>query len=182
MIDTLRHSAGRAGWRLALAGVLLIGSPSSVVPAQAGYPEAVLAYDRGEYETALSEFHTLAQRGHADAEFMLGAMHFYGKGVPRDDVLAAIWFYKAATKGNPMGQLAFGSLHIRGLGVQQDLVKAYVWLSLAARRDIPGLSRQAATLRDEAARLMGPNELDRARAEAEDWRPSRSGLSPSSVE
>jgi len=149
----------------------------AAAPAEAGYNEAVLAYDGGRYAQALAEFRTLAERGHPDSEFMLGAMYFHGKGVPRDDALAAIWFYKSASKGNPMGQLAFGSLHIRGIGVRQDLVKAYTWLSLAAERGVPQLSRQAAELRDQAARLLRPDELRRAQALVADWEPRRSGLS-----
>ena len=149
----------------------------AAAPAAAGYTEAVLAYDRGAYREALDGFRALARRGDPSSEFMLGAMYFYGKGVPRDDALAAIWFFKAATKGNPMGQLAFGSLHIRGIGVSQDLMKAYKWLSLAADRGIPGLSQQASQLRDDAARLMRPDEIAAARRSVAEWQPRRSGVS-----
>ncbi len=75
----------------------------------------------GKFNPAHREFLSLAERGHAGAEFMLGAMRFYGKGVQRNDALAAVWFHKSAIKGNPSGQLAFGSLHIRGLGVKGRL-------------------------------------------------------------
>lgn len=160
--------------RLLLAGAVLLLAMAS---AEAGYNEGVLAYDGGRYDQALDEFKTLAERGDPDAEFMLGTMYFYGKGVRRNDAVAAIWFYKAASKGNPLGQLAFGSLHIRGIGVRQDLVKAYAWLELAAARRIPQVSDQAARLRDQAARLMRPDEVAQARQVAADWRPRRSGLS-----
>ena len=145
-------------------------------PAWAGYDQAVLAYDQGRFGEAFAEFRQLADRGDRAAEFMLGAMHFYGKGVPRDDAAAAIWFHKAALKGDANAQLAFGSLHIRGLGVRQDLVKAYMWLSVSADRGAPGLQQQAAALREEAARLMRSEEVERARRLAAAWRPQRSGL------
>ncbi len=145
-------------------------------PARADFNGAVVAYDHGKFDPARSEFQHLAQRGHAGAEFMLGAMYFYGKGVQRNDAIAAIWFHKAAIKGNPSGQLAFGSLHIRGLGVRQDLVKAYGWLTVAANHAIPGLQQQALALRDEAARLMQPGEVADAKRWASGFEAKTAGL------
>ena len=98
-------------------------------PAYADFKNAVVAYDRGQFDSALHEFRAMAETGHAGAEFMLGAIYFYGKGVQPDHTIAAIWFHKSAIKGNASAQLAFGSLHIRGLGVQQDLIEAYRWLT-----------------------------------------------------
>ncbi len=145
-------------------------------PARADFANAVVAYDQGSFTPARSEFLGLAQRGHAGAEFMLGAMYFYGKGVQRNDAIAAIWFHKAAIKGNPSGQLAFGSLHIRGLGVRQNLVTAYSWLTVAAHHAIPGLQQQAIALRHEAARLMQPDEIADAQRWARNFTAKASGL------
>ena len=145
-------------------------------PARADFANAVVAYDQGSFSPARREFLGLAQRGHAGAEFMLGAMYFYGKGVPRNDAIAAIWFHKAAIKGDASGQLAFGSLHIRGLGVRQNLVKAFSWLTVAANHAIPGLQQQAITLRDEAARLMKPDEIADAKRWASSFKAEASGL------
>ena len=83
-------------------------------PAWAGYEEGVMAYESGNYRVAYEEFSALSAGGHAGAEFMLGAMYFYGKGKPRDNALAAAWFHKSANKGNVAAQLAYGSLHTRG--------------------------------------------------------------------
>ena len=135
----------------------------SAMPARADFARAVLDYDGGRFDRARGEFRLLAERGHPGAEFMLGAMYFYGKGVRRDDQIAAVWFHKSAIKGNASGQLAFGSLHIRGLGVRQDLVKAYAWLTVASNHGIAGLQQQAVALRDEAAHLMRPDEIADAR-------------------
>lgn len=159
--------------RLALALLLLVS-----LTAQTGrdYEQAVVAYDQGQYPLALAGFSALAERGHPGAEFMLGAMYFYGKGVPKNDKFAAIWFQKAAVKGNPNGQLAFGSLYIRGVGVQQDLIRAYAWLTIASTANIAGLRQQAISLRDEASRLMQPDDIARAREIAADYQPRAAGL------
>jgi TPR repeat protein len=160
-----------------LAAALIWAAPALSAPQQDAYERAVLAYDNGRYAEALKEFHQLAERGHTGAEFMLGAMHFQGRGIRRDEKAAAIWFRKAADKGDANAQLAFGSLHIRGLGVPQDLVKAYAWLTLASERGTGHVLERAKALREEAARLMRPEEIERARKAAADFKPGRSGLS-----
>lgn len=151
-----------------LASVICLLFLAILIPprmAHADFNKAVIAYDMGKFRVARENFLILAEKGHAGAEFMLGVMRFYGRGVQANDALAAIWFYKSAIKGNPTGQLAIGSLHIRGLGVRQDLVKAYGWLSLAANQTIPELKQKAIALRDETANLMNLDEI----ADAQSW-------------
>ena len=139
--------------------------------ARADYDAAILSYESGRYNVALEEFTLLGERGDSRAEFMLGAMYFHGKGVLQNDSFAAIWFHKSAIQGHSGAQLAYGSLHIRGVGVTQDLVRAYMWLSLASDSDVRGLKQQAILLRDDAAKLMSPEQIRDARAEAENWEP-----------
>lgn len=162
-------------WKAAIALALLLGLAAT--PARADYRSGALAYEAGRYDEALAEFMPLTAAGDSAAEFMVGVMYFYGKGVRRDDSLAAIWFYKAARKGNASAQLAFGSLHIRGAGVRRDLVTAYMWLTLAVESGVAGLRQQAVILRDDASRLMTRPERERARALANDFEPGRAGIS-----
>lgn len=161
---------------LSAVAVILFGLLSTA-PANAGYREAVTAYDAGNYRVALAELGKLAERGHANAEFLLGAMYFYGNGVAQDNAVAAIWFHKAAIKGDPNGQLAFGSLHIRGIGVRQDLVEAYSWLTLAADNGMQSLRQQAVLLREQAAKLMTHEDIVAAQKSAGAFQPRRAGLS-----
>lgn len=157
--------------------MLIVGGSGAADTHAAGYEAGVMAYERGAYPEALKEFRALAAHGKAPAEFMLGAMYFYGKGVKSSDALAAIWFQRAAAKGDSNAQLAFGSLHINGLGVRQDLVKAYMWLSVASDSEAQGVRRQAILLRDEAAALMTADEIEEARRRADAWAPTRAGFS-----
>ena len=160
---------------LLLCLTMLAGWPAAAT-AQANYEAGVIAYESGEYARALKEFRPLAAQGVSDAEFMLGAMYFYGNGVVRNDAFAAIWFHRAAQQGNAKAQLAFGSLHIRGLGVRQDLVKAYMWLSLAADSEVSGLMQQAILLRSDAAWLMTREEIETAQRRLEAWTPRPAGF------
>ena len=115
-------------------------------PAWAGWDEAVAAYQRGDYATALREWRPLAEQGHADAQFNLGLMYSKGKGVPQDDTLAAKWYRKAAEQGQVQAQLALAGWHARCGGnigplcrlrmgsPNLDYTEAAKWYRLAAEQ------------------------------------------------
>jgi TPR repeat protein len=68
------------------------------------FEDASAAFNRGDYETAARLFHPLAEQGDAAAQYNLGVMYGKGQGVPRDDVLAYMWFNLAAAQGDPNGK------------------------------------------------------------------------------
>jgi len=158
--------------------IALTGLALSVMPtlSHAGYSEGVEAYESGRFDSAVSEFQSLVEKGHAGAEFMTGVMYFQGRGFVQNRKLAAIWFHKAAIKGHAGAQLAFGSVHIRGVGVYQDLIQAYKWLTLAADSKVPGLQQQATMLRGDAEKLMSPEDIGNALSAARGFSPVKAGL------
>jgi TPR repeat protein len=166
----------RLGGLARLLVAAIVGLAGAAGPARADFESGVAAYDSGDYSSAIAEFRRESERGQAASEFMLGVMYFYGKGVMRDDGIAAVWFHKAAGKGYAGAQLAYGSLHIRGVGVRRDPFAAYFWLTLAGESGIPGLQQQATVLRDDAARGLTPSEIERAQRKAGRWKPTRAGL------
>ena len=90
----LERSTG-AGKRLMPAAVALL----IVVTACQACPDfmaGVVAYERGDYTTALTEFRPWAQQGDADAQFYLGQMYSEGRGVPQDDAGAVRWYRLAS--------------------------------------------------------------------------------------
>src|SRR3989442_14870313 len=80
-------------------------------PSMAGLAEGVAAYKQGDFATAVHEFLPLAEHGHAEAQFYLGAMYSKGWGVPQDDTAAAQWYRRAAPRGR-----AGGAGELRGGG------------------------------------------------------------------
>ena len=156
-----------------VAVILLNALP---VTARAGFDEATSAYSSGQFEKALREFRILAESGHKQAEFMLGVMYFQGRSVVQNQAIAAVWFHKTALKGHNGAQLAFGSIHIRGVGVYQNLHQAYKWLSLASNSSSSDIGESAKNLLQEAARLMTPEEIETAKASAQNFTPVKSGL------
>ena len=61
-----------------------------------------------------------AEQGNADAQFNLGFMYEYGKGVPQDYQQAAKWYKLAANQGHAYGQYNLGLMYVQGDGVPQD--------------------------------------------------------------
>ncbi|WP_210756774.1 SEL1-like repeat protein [Caldichromatium japonicum] len=78
--------------------VLIIALATSPA-AQAGFDEGLAAAQRGDYATALREWHPLAEQGFALAQYNLGVMYRDGLSVPEDKVLAyALFNLSAANK------------------------------------------------------------------------------------
>jgi len=102
-------------------------------PVYAGsYEDGVTAYDKGDYATAAREYRKAAEQGHADAQYILGVMYNFGKGVPENYTEAIKWYRKAAEQGHADAQHNVGIMYYLGLGVPQDDAKAIKWFRKAA--------------------------------------------------
>ena len=95
------------------------------VPAQT-FDEAVAAYERGDFATALRGFRSYAEQGDASAQFNLGLMYDNGEGVPENDAEALRWFRLAAEQGHALAQSNLGLMYAIGEGITEDTVNAYV--------------------------------------------------------
>ena len=95
-----------------------------------GFEAANKAYGRGEYEFALREYSRLAESGHAEAQYRLGEMHYYGKGVPKDHTRANQWFACAAEQGHVHAQLRLGAYY----SALEDHAQAIKWLTPVAEQ------------------------------------------------
>ncbi|MCY4593156.1 MAG: tyrosine-type recombinase/integrase [Alphaproteobacteria bacterium] len=96
--------------------------------------EALTAFKRGDYATALRGFRTLAEQGDAIAQLGLGGMYSVGKGVPQDDVEAVRWYRRAAEQGDATAQYALGYMYDKGKGVPRDFAEAARWWRLSAEQ------------------------------------------------
>jgi len=147
-----------------IIGSVALGLWASAPLGWAGPAQGVAAYKQGDFATAVHEFVPLAEHGHAEAQFYLGAMYSKGWGVPQDDT--------AAAQGLAEAQFNLGWMYIRGVGVPQDLVEAYRWLDLAATRFPSGESHDKAVhARDTVAAQLTPAQLAQAQALVSQWHP-----------
>ena len=71
---------------ICLTLALLLGSMG--ISWSADFQKGFDAADKGDFATALKEWKPLAEQGDADAQFNLGWMYDYGKGVPQNDKTA----------------------------------------------------------------------------------------------
>lgn len=103
-------------------------------PAFASFDAGLAAYQAGNYAQALEQWRPLAEQGDAKAQYHLGLMYFYGKGLPQDFLRATDWYRKAAEQGESNAQYELGMAYAKDLGVDRDYVKAISWCRLAAEK------------------------------------------------
>ena len=136
-------------------------------PTWADFDEGVAAYNRGNYETAIREFRSLAEQGDSIAQFNLGIMYKNGQGVSRDYTEALKWYDKAAKQGDARAQYVLGRMYDNGQGVTQSYVQAHMWYSLAAAKG--SYAAAAAKNRDYVAANMTPDDVSKAQRMACEW-------------
>ncbi|MBT5086993.1 MAG: sel1 repeat family protein, partial [Deltaproteobacteria bacterium] len=90
------------------------------------------AHLRGDFSAAIKAWGPLAAQGDAAAQFNIGNLFDFGKGVREDNVQAAYWYNKSAEQDNVNAQYALGWMYENGEGVKKDLVKALLWYKKAA--------------------------------------------------
>ena len=114
------------------AALLSLTLPSSV--AAQDYHRGYRAYSEGDYETALNEWHPLAEQGNASAQTNLGIMYQHGRGVEQNEAEAVRWYLPAAEQGNALAQTNLGIMYERGRGVEQNEAEAVRWYLPAAEQ------------------------------------------------
>lgn len=120
-----------------IVGFLAVPTVSAPMDLEAGK----LAYDQGNYATALKELKPLAEQGNAEAHALLGMMYNLGRGVPLDIGQAEKWYKAAADQGNAEGECHLGAMYLirdtpQGLkllhlSAEQGFPDAYLMLGLA---------------------------------------------------
>ena len=98
--------------RLLLFAVATASCGSSL----AGVNEGVAALLKEDYATALKEFRPLAAGGDAEAQYRLGRMYEFGRGIAADMPQAMIWLRKSAAQENASAQTELGAIYASGFG------------------------------------------------------------------
>jgi TPR repeat protein len=126
------------------------------------FDDAIAAYDRGDYATAVRLCRPLAEQGDAQAQNALGAMYYNGKGVAQSFKEAVKWYRLSAAQGFLGAQLNLGAMYYEGEGVTEDFGRAHMWLSIAAAQG----ETSAVKMRDAVAKEMTAQQLAEAQAMA----------------
>jgi uncharacterized protein len=100
--------------------------------AAAPFEEGVDAYYKGDYAAAVRLLRSPADKGNAEAQFLLGDMYSKGDGAPQNLAEAIKWHRKAADQGHPEAQFRLGFIYVEGVGVSQDYAEGVSWYRKAA--------------------------------------------------
>ena len=103
------------------------------------FKDGTTAYDRGEYAAAAQLLRSPADKGKADAQFLLGDMYSKGDGVPQNLADATKWYHKAADQGLAEAQFRLGFIYVEGLGVPQDYAEGVSWYLRLPTKAMPML-------------------------------------------
>ena len=102
--------------------VVILGLPLVVLPGSKGltpdtdFKQGLTAFEQGDYATAARIWGPVAERGNARAQYYLGAMYAYGKGVSRDYQKALAWYSRAAEQGDVASQYNLAQMYRTGRG------------------------------------------------------------------
>lgn len=136
---------------------------------------------RDDYATALAELRPLAEQGIADAQYDLANLYRDGRGVPRDNEQAAVWYQRAAAGGSwsaafDLGMLYWGQILATEAkegkpseAPHDALIRVHMWLGIAAATENVGCVEIGAPLRDAAAQSMTVEQIARSQQLTGAW-------------
>ena len=120
--------------KIPIGSILILAFLAFTAGAKADLQAGIDAYNSGNYPVALTEFTSLAEKGNAEAQFILGVIYVEGKIVPQDYKVAMLWYRKAAEQGDARAQNSLGAMYGKGLGVPLDYQTAMLWYRKAAEQ------------------------------------------------
>ncbi len=82
------------------------------------------------------DYQKAAEQGDVNAQSILGAMYYEGKGVQKNYAKAFEWFEKAAKQGDADAQNILGLRYYNGEGVPKDYTKAFEWFEKQSSKDM----------------------------------------------
>ena len=129
-------------------------------------------------EEAVTWLRRAAERGHADAQRLLGGHYASGYGVAQDDTEAVGWLRKAAEQGNAAAQFELGEMFAVGRGVPQDDMQAAVWMCRAGEcgddllryKLVDRYEKASATAREAMDRVMSSEQRAKVQKQLREWR------------
>ncbi|MEO2268439.1 tetratricopeptide repeat protein [Pseudoalteromonas sp. YIC-656] len=105
-------------------------------PAHAGLEEGIAAANIGDFETALTEFQYLADKGFAPGLYELGQMYENGLGVAKNQHKAAELYQQAVDKKYADAMFSLAVMYQEGRGVKLDLQRAVELFEGAANKGL----------------------------------------------
>jgi TPR repeat protein len=96
------------------------------------FDEGLAAYNKSDYQKALSIWRPLAEQGRGDAEYGIARMYYNGFGVPRDREEALKRIRRALDHDCTEANIGLGNLYREGKVVPQNFPKALALFQIVA--------------------------------------------------
>jgi hypothetical protein len=128
------------------------------------------AFDEGNYEKAMSEWQSAADKGDPEGEFGLGSLYEQGLGgLAQDYKRAEYWYSKAASQGNTEALYRLALIWAAGdARLSPNLVEAYKWAVLAAKsKGVWGTA--GVDLESQLDNILSSSEREDGKARAAKW-------------
>jgi len=142
-IETVEIDVRKTPAKTPAGDIVSSGSSSSTKARQLS--SGINAYYKGDYNTAFTNLHPLAEANSPRAQFRLGIMYYQGRTVVKNEDLARQWIARAlpailrsAQKGQAWAQADLGTAYELGIGVKQDLTRAASLYQKAAKQGYAG--------------------------------------------
>ena len=100
---------------------------SRLEPSETNFEKAKIAADSGDYSLAKKLYEESAKLGFAAAEYEIGELYYYGRGVKQDYVKSFEWYQRAAQKNYAIALNDIGAAYESGKGVKIDGKEAVSW-------------------------------------------------------
>lgn len=111
-----------------------------------GKDAAYIAFEQGQYLTALKLASERAKNDDPQAHTLLGRLYARGLGVPRDELKAAQYYRRGAQLGDTEAMFAFGVILAAGTSIKKDPEGAAQMFEQAAKRGHPAAHYNLALL------------------------------------
>lgn len=96
--------------------------------------QAIVLYDKKDFQAALNAFRQADEAGHFKAKRYLGLMYLNGLGVGKNENRAFDYFKQASENGDITSQYWLAYCYENGIGTKSDLNQAIVWYQKSAQR------------------------------------------------
>ena len=89
-----------------------------------------------------------AEKGNAEAQYLLGGAYYFGDGVSVDNDNAYEWFKKSAEQNNSDAQYYLGMIYKYGDGTSLNDKQAFFWFKKSAEQNDPAAQYELANIYD----------------------------------
>lgn len=113
----------------ALVLVALVLSVSGPAQARDEFKRSSKAYTVGLYNSTARQWLALAERGNRAAQYNIGRLFYYGKGIRRDRIEAYKWFFITAKNGVRRGDdaMRIAERRMTSLEIAEARIRAREW-------------------------------------------------------